>query len=1155
MLSFFKKRAFLVALGLILAALFIWLAGPYFSFNEWYPLETELARIIAILLVVAIWGVLAFLKKLKARRTSDQLAAAVVKQSSEERPSADVVQLRERFEEAVKALKGKQRDGHSLYEMPWYLIIGAPGAGKTTALVNSGLHFPLEQRSGKGALRGVGGTRNCDWWFTEEAVFLDTAGRYTTQDSDATADSKGWAEFLGLLKKYRSRRPVNGVILAISAHDLMVQGHAGREAHVAAARRRLTELNKELRINLPVYVLVTKCDLVSGFMEYFDDVVQEGRTQVWGVTFPYDVTQNGTAAKSFPGEFDALMTRLNERVFARLEDDRDVRRRAKVFGFPQQMAALKETLDGFITDLFESTRFDHPLLLRGVYFTSGTQEGTPIDRLLGALGRRFSVPAEAVSTGSRGKAFFIERLLKDVMIAESGLAGVNRRIEFQKAAAQLGAYAALVLVAVIGIIGMSVSYGRNRAYINDVAGDVAGLKSAPAPTSVTSLDMLLPRLAAVESVVQSADRYRASVPWGMTWGLYQGTALGNAARDAYSRELDGALLEQVAARVRQRLAEYTGDPDRLFLYLKAYLMFDQPERLDKDHLGAIAAQEWATAYKNNPQAGEDLSRHFANLLEYKGRLRRIPADPELVEKARRTLPPDAIPRLIYSQIKIGYNADTANVVRLDGIGADKVFRRKSGAKLSQPISALYTKEGFNQVVSQDANDLERKFAADRWVWGEGRISPMDSARLKNAVMDLYESDYIATWDGVLNDIGLSASGGTAEAARVLRSLSSATSPLRELLKIVDRNTYLVSTDKPTSVIGKLEKQGADILKQGQKAVGINVATPGVRVTNYFAQIHQLMAGEPGKAPIDALLAQLQQLSDKLAPIDQIGGPDKVTALAQVSTMSERLKQDAADLPKSVGQIVAEAGSLAQAASRSGLGGDLSGKYQREVVDVCRGAIDGRYPFGAANLPDVLMADFGRVFGTGGTYDQFFKSNLEPLVDTSGATWAWRTDASGTAVGVPGAALPKFQQARQIRDTFFPPGALSPKVVFNVTFTSAGLDVWYSRSSLEVDGTLVTYSFGPEMPKEVTWPGPQTSGAAFILVPKKGPAPPPIAEKGPWALFRLIDRGKLVDGPRGTYDLEFLYDGRLTKIQLTPSGVQNPFTQRNRTLLSQFRCGG
>ncbi|MGH7336328.1 MAG: type VI secretion protein IcmF/TssM N-terminal domain-containing protein, partial [Myxococcota bacterium] len=254
MFKLLRSRAFLVVLGFLLLALFIWYAGPYFAFADMAPLESRTARLIAIGLVIGAWFVSLLLKRLRANRASDQLVAAVVKQSQvDARPSAEALQLRERFEEAVAALKQKRRSGHSLYDLPWYVIIGAPGSGKTTALVNSGLNFPLEQRSGKGALRGVGGTRNCDWWFTDEAVFLDTAGRYTTQDSDAAADSAAWTEFLALLRKYRKRRPVNGIILTISAQDLMVQGHSGREAHVAAARRRLNELNTELKIQLPVY--------------------------------------------------------------------------------------------------------------------------------------------------------------------------------------------------------------------------------------------------------------------------------------------------------------------------------------------------------------------------------------------------------------------------------------------------------------------------------------------------------------------------------------------------------------------------------------------------------------------------------------------------------------------------------------------------------------------------------------------------------------------------------------------------------------------------------------------------------------------------------------------------------------------------------------
>ncbi len=119
-----------------------------------------------------------------------------------------------------------------------------------------------------------------------------------------------------------------------------MQGDAGRETHVEAARRRLDELSRELRIQLPVYLMVTKCDMVAGFTEYFDDLTQEGRAQVWGVTFPYERTLSGEAPDAFPAEFDALIARLNARLFARLEQERGARRRAKVFAFPQQMAGV-----------------------------------------------------------------------------------------------------------------------------------------------------------------------------------------------------------------------------------------------------------------------------------------------------------------------------------------------------------------------------------------------------------------------------------------------------------------------------------------------------------------------------------------------------------------------------------------------------------------------------------------------------------------------------------------------------------------------------------------------------------------------------------------------------------------------------------------------
>src|SRR5579872_1934214 len=309
MKKFFKFLLLLI--GFLLIAAFVWIAGPYFAFGEWRPLESERARLLTILAILALWVLRWIFKKLRAGQLSAQLMKAITaRPSAEQQVHGDALQLRERFEEAVGTLKQEKRAGRNLYDLPWYIIIGPPGSGKTTALVNSGLNFPLAQKFGKQSVRGVGGTRNCDWWFTDEAVFLDTAGRYTTQDSDQSADSAGWAEFLNLLRKYRRRRPLNGVLVAMSVADLLTLSSTDTDANIAAVRRRLDEVNRHLSITLPVYLIITKCDLIAGFTEYFDDLGVEGRAQVWGTTFPYERSAKGDAAALLPTEFEELVRRV-----------------------------------------------------------------------------------------------------------------------------------------------------------------------------------------------------------------------------------------------------------------------------------------------------------------------------------------------------------------------------------------------------------------------------------------------------------------------------------------------------------------------------------------------------------------------------------------------------------------------------------------------------------------------------------------------------------------------------------------------------------------------------------------------------------------------------------------------------------------------------
>ena len=317
------------------------------GFEDWPP---RVALIVALLLA---WGGGNALLDLR-RLQRDAALAKGIAATSEQTEEAQA--LRTRLTTALDLLKKSLRSRGYLYEHPWYAVIGPPGAGKTTALLNAGLRFPLAEQMGQGAVAGVGGTRLCDWWFTEDAVLIDTAGRYTTQDSNAAVDRTGWETFLDLLKRARPRQPLNGLLVAFPLSDLAQAPAAERKAHAAAIRARVDELQTRFGIKMPIYVLFTKADLIAGFTEFFDDLDREKRAQVWGTTFELAPTSDGPVA-SFTGELRALVERLNARLFDRLLAERNADRRALIAMFPGSVRQPRARADGFRADsIRQSTR-------------------------------------------------------------------------------------------------------------------------------------------------------------------------------------------------------------------------------------------------------------------------------------------------------------------------------------------------------------------------------------------------------------------------------------------------------------------------------------------------------------------------------------------------------------------------------------------------------------------------------------------------------------------------------------------------------------------------------------------------------------------------------------------------------------------------------
>jgi type VI secretion system protein ImpL len=317
--------------GLLALAALIWWVGPLIAFGERHPLDGIWERVIAIALILLLFAGVAGGRGDAAQgvpmpRWSASLRPARTRRIAKARCSASASPRPEGARGECQRVRASARffkRSQYLYELPWYMFIGAPGSGKTTALMNAGLTFPLAGKMGQASIKGVGGTRNCDWWFTDEAVLIDTAGRYTLQQSDEQVDASAWEKFLGLLKKSRPRRPINGVLLTVNVQDLLQQTPADRKEHAAKLRLRLQELHTHLGVRPPVYVMVTKCDLIAGFNETFGELGKEERDQVWGFSFPYDPRGNDTPMQEFGSEFAALETRLRNRLIDQIEGERD----------------------------------------------------------------------------------------------------------------------------------------------------------------------------------------------------------------------------------------------------------------------------------------------------------------------------------------------------------------------------------------------------------------------------------------------------------------------------------------------------------------------------------------------------------------------------------------------------------------------------------------------------------------------------------------------------------------------------------------------------------------------------------------------------------------------------------------------------------------
>jgi type VI secretion system protein ImpL len=1150
----FVIRWVIPVLGLIALSLIIWFLGPLLS-----ALVPEGRRWALIILLFAIWIGYRVFRLIQARRHANKvlegLAAETAPDPASVATAEELATLRQRMDEALALLKKARLGGdtkRNLYELPWYVIIGPPGSGKTTALVNSGLHFPLAAQMGAGAIRGVGGTRNCDWWFTDEAVLLDTAGRYTTQDSHAQVDKAAWLGFLDLLKTQRARRPIDGAFIAISLSDLLLGTDAERAAHAAAIRARIQELHTQLGVRFPIYVMLTKLDLVPGFMEFYDALSKEERAQVWGMTFALDDDKSAAGPLAdFMREFDALEQRLNERLVERLQQERDPARRDLIYGFPQQFGALKASLQSFLDGVFKPNAYEERTLLRGVYFTSGTQEGSPIDRLIGAMAQSMSLDRQHLARQSgTGRSYFIEKLFTAVAFAEQGLMGVDPKVERRRKWIARGVLAATVaLVLVVGTLWL-VSYRANEAYIAQV-----DHKVAPLAQNVQNLSPAMRDVVAVLPLLNAVRQLAGDPPsWSQGLGLYQGDMLQAESASVYRKLLIAVFAPRLLTRIEEQLHS-GGSSDYLYEGLKAYLMLADSEHYDADFIKAWITLDWDQTLPRDlpPDQRQALTAHLQALFDKQPPNARL--DPRLIDDLRRQLQQLPVAQRVYDRVKRQKLPEGVSDFRLSeaaGRDAALVFTRKSGKPLGDPLSGFFTAKGYRQAFLATSLSQAGTLAEEQWVLGRDQAEQQNVVSLAADVRRLYFQDYLRQWDALLADIDFVPITSVAQAADVLRVISGPTSPLKKLLAAVAKETDLQQEDKLLAAQGAKVDGGVDQLKQrlgsllGQEQATNNSA-PVVSddpVTAHFAELNALVnKGEGEPAAIDGLLADMNALYVQVSAMVGASGDALLgEAKNQVSATAQRVSTNADRQPAVVKGLVKSVVNSTTGTMMGGVRNQLSAAWTTDVVNVYRQSLSGRYPLTPGSNRDATLDDFARFFSVGGVMDSYFNKYLQPYVDTTATTWRWQSGAA-QKLGINAGVLQTFQRAAAIRDAFFRPGSPQPLVRFELK--PVAMDASVTQFLLELDGQQISYDHGPSRAVAMQWPNPGSIGVVRMsITPPLANGRSGITLDGPWAWFRLLDQSELVagNGP-DLFNLRLRVDSASISYELRANSAFNPFKSR------------
>ncbi|CSA25966.1 IcmF-like protein [Vibrio cholerae] len=452
----------------------------------------------------------------------------------------------------------------------------------------------------------------------DESVLIDPDGELLTQgnrseENDGALERRLWLHFVDWLDRTRSRRPLNGIVLALDVAYLATATASERKAYANLLRARLRELMETLSTRLPVYIALTKLDLLHGFEPFFKHYTKSQREEVLGFTFSMDSVDNlDSWLEEFASEYTQFVSRVNGMLPHAVAAPMTLEERNAIYSFTRQISGLKEILQQFFQEALASDQFSTSALVRGAYFTSVYQQGVPTNAFDDAASRRYGL-SHAINTAQRAKnstVYFTQKLFTHIIYPEAGLASDNFRVAKNKRRLMGLSFVACSVATLLLAGTWHRNYLNNVQHADTVLTKVNQYKEQfPTSRSLASQREVLDPLNKIREATLEFGFFRDKPQYISDFGLYQGHTIGPKVEETYLNLLETRFLPLLMADTIVALNQAETDEEKLAV-LRVYRMLVDKSGRYQDYVMDYFAKYWQKSFSGQRQIQEELLGHL-----------------------------------------------------------------------------------------------------------------------------------------------------------------------------------------------------------------------------------------------------------------------------------------------------------------------------------------------------------------------------------------------------------------------------------------------------------------------------------------------------------------------------------------------------------------